>query len=101
VSAGYQPKPGPGGPLQHPPRFSSTFAQAPFPLRNLCEALGWQGGTVHQAIAEVKALRNQRDELAAALRLADERLLARMHTDSKEDVDAHAAASAALAKVPA
>lgn len=25
-------------------------------LRELCEALGWQGGTIHQVVAEVKRL---------------------------------------------
>lgn len=30
-----------------------------FPLLSLCEALGWQGGTVHQVLREVASLRAQ------------------------------------------
>ncbi len=44
-------------------------AQAPEPvpifdsqLRELCVALGWQGGTYHQVLAEVKRLKSFADE---------------------------------------
>jgi hypothetical protein len=32
-------------------------------LKAICEALGWQGGTTHQAIAGIKAVCAERDEL--------------------------------------
>lgn len=35
------------------------LADKGFPLLSLCEALGWQGGTVHQVLREVASLRFQ------------------------------------------
>jgi hypothetical protein len=31
-------------------------------LQQLCEALGWQGGTIHQVIAEIKRLKAKEKE---------------------------------------
>ncbi len=36
-------------------------------LHKVCVALGWQGGTIHQVIAEIERLRAQRDQARQAL----------------------------------
>jgi len=36
-------------------------------LESLCEALGWQGGTIHEALAEVRRLKAYREQAHEAL----------------------------------
>ena len=38
-----------------------------FTLSKLCEALGWQGGTIHQVLAEVRRLIEENRQLRARL----------------------------------